>query len=173
MAQLQNAGLPAGTQHTAHLSQSLLKVGEITDAESGGHGVERVVAERQVKTVLTLETDGGGKTLGTYLAAAYLHHAFRYVGTGHLTRMKHLGGQNGKVAGAGGYVEHRLGMKGFQLSHGTLAPTLVDVPRQTVVQLVVRRGDVVEHALHLLRLLTRCAVGIDLLLLVHLGSAAR
>ena len=67
MAQLQYAGLAAWPQHTAHLSQALLKVGEIADAEGGGHGVECVVAKRQVKTVLTLEMDGGGKTFGAYL----------------------------------------------------------------------------------------------------------
>ena len=101
------------------------------------------------------------------LAFAHFHHALRYVATDKAVRMKHLGGKNGEVAGAGGNVENfarTVWRNGF---YGLASPSLVNIPRQLVIQLVVGGGYAVEHPFHLLSLVAIVVVWLDFFLFVH------
>ena len=56
---------------------------------------------------------------------------------------------------------------GRQLLDGFLSPSAVDVPGEAMVQLVIGRGDVVEHLLHLYSLLPSLLIRLNHLLLIH------
>ena len=122
------------------------------------------LAPHAPKVMLDIATGTGDFAI----LSAYLHHALADVGTYHAGGLQHLGGQDGEVACACGYIEQRLGLERRQSLDGLAAPTLIDVPRQTVVKLVVGRGDVIKHLLYLRRFFT-FAVWLYLLLFVHIN----
>src|SRR3712207_7835748 len=70
-------------------------------------------------------------------------------------RVEHLGGQYGKIAGAGRHVKDVPGMKRWQLTDGLAPPIFINIPRQAMVQSVVGMGYVVEHSLYLLTFIDR------------------
>ena len=154
-------------QHSAHLGETLVEVLEVAYAKGGSDGIEGLVFIAQVQTVLLLETDHLVQSHALHLLPSYLHHALGDVSTHELFGMEHLSGENGEVARAGSDVEHLLGSVGEEALDGFLAPALVDVPRETMVEGVVGRGDVVKHLLYQLSLISCALIGLDLFLLIH------
>ena len=120
-----------------------------------------------METIFLVEADHSVKSQLFYLLSSYLHHSLRDVCSDEFVGMQHPGGKDGEVAGAGGDVEHFLWREGRKSLDSLLAPSLVDIPRESVVQGVVGRGDVVKHLLYQLTLISCALVGLNLFLLIH------
>jgi hypothetical protein len=66
-----------------------------------------------------------------------------------------------------GDVEHFLWREGRKPLDCLLAPSLIDIPRESVVQGIVGRGDVIKHLLYQLSLFSCALVGLNLFLFIH------
>ena len=145
-------------QYSAHLAQSKLKVRKVPDTESTSHSVEPIVIISELHAVSILEDNDIIQACIVYFLTSNVHHTLTDVAARQFGRMQQPGTFYGKVTRTCSNVENMLWLKRLELFNSLFAPLTVNIPRQTVVQLVVGRSNVVEHLLHLFAFLT-VAVG--------------
>ena len=95
------------------------------------------------------------------------HHSFADVCTDDVLWLDAFGKQQCKIAGSCCNVEDLLRFVFAKSINGSAPPTPVYAKRQSMVQPVVGRRNLVEHALYLL-LFTAFSIGSDRFLLIHL-----
>ena len=92
------------------------------------------------------------QTLPPHLLRRLRQHLLRQIHTHHLRLRNTLGHEDGQIPRARGQIEYLARVRTPDNTHHTPTPHTVDRQREYVVQAVVRRRYVVEHAFDLLLL---------------------
>ena len=137
--------LAAAAHYAAHLFQPGFQVLEVAHAigahhhivGAGGKGHRFAVARLQGYDVLQVE--------GSDLFAAYFQHLVGNVNTGNGIGVECIGGIDGHIAGAGGYIQYLFGSYGTRFRNRFFAPSFIDSHRQEMIEKVVAAGYIVEH----------------------------
>ena len=73
--------MSSGLQHAAHLLQTLVEIGKVTDAESCGDGVETAVGVGEGQTVFLRKGNNAIETFLSHFLTPYLHHSLTDIGS--------------------------------------------------------------------------------------------
>ena len=161
LVKFENDDAPAGADDAGHFRKAALKVGDVTDAETDGDGIEGVVGEGQVLGIRKHQAHRLGGLLSPLGFAVFKHRGGEVRADDTPLFPNPAGEFKGEVARPRADIEG--GIAGLQggLRRGEPSPAVVQTGRKHRVQEIVAGGDAIEQGANIAVLLFGSGQGGD------------
>jgi hypothetical protein len=145
----EDGNTPAGSGDPNHLCQAAVGISHIPEAKSNSNQLERVIGKRKPLCIRFDKSDSitAPNLLG--FASSSNQHLMTKVGTNYRNAPSSCSIiRQRKITGAGTQIENRAGRgrtRGYELG-GFRSPLFVNIQTQQVIQQIITRSDLHEHA---------------------------